>query len=914
MKKNFRDLLCLGIIAVFYHFAVLRSVLIPMHTPVKGWQMLLFSFAAILFFFLVQTRPGRIAFFCTIGLGVCYIAYVLIKDGTEGLAETFGPVVEIGKAIVQISSGYYNETVPDAMLMWTVGLYALVLAIPVYYFLVPRLRFYWLIVPGLGLFVALWAMFRHVDKLSFYIYITIAIVCFIHYKYILYRKKDSEKREIPSGTNTIVFFIPVALLVLLTASVFKVKNTPIQWPWLDEKINKWYWDLHEKYNVDRYDHFSLEKTGFGDPARLGGPVYPDYTPIMVVRSPARVYLRGAVYDEYTGVGWNKTENGELADISDRAMDHLELRYGWKASGVTKGLLNLRAYREYLEQNPERLRGESTQEEITQEDLTQETQEGSTQEDSKQEEMLQIEQQQDSITIIDYDGNMGPPLSLGDDLNTQVTTIHSSVGSLSNEQILEEIKEDPLEYLNFLRAQQIPQLLNKLHPEATLTVRHLQVRTKTLFTPLKTYVPINGLPGYILTESPEGTFAADTRLQRESEYFFNYVQPAYGMEVLNRYFNSSNPGLYQKFRELNGSFLENLEDYGIVNVENVRKEMEDLLQVYEDLENYRNAIYSRYTKLPDTIPARVRDLALNLVMNEQTTYAKVQALEKYLRSNFTYTLRPDVPPEDQDFVDYFMFEGKEGYCSYFASALCVLARAAGIPARYVEGFVMPDKHDENGFYHVTNQYAHAWVEVYLEGVGWVTFEPTPPYAGVMNYFVSLQEFEGTGYYQELPPEIPDQYQYMRRELPDDFVFINNGKNEFRTVTVLLWAGAGILALLLLNLIGALLHQLVLRFMSARKSIPALYRYMVRLLRQVGCVSKLGETPKDFAKRVDERFQFTHMTMVEMVELFYSVRFGTHCPDKKSLNRIFAFTRELKVKTGRAMYLHKRLLLRGLLFRG
>jgi len=207
-----------------------------------------------------------------------------------------------------------------------------------------------------------------------------------------------------------------------------------------------------------------------------------------------------------------------------------------------------------------------------------------------------------------------------------------------------------------------------------------------------------------------------------------------------------------------------------------------------------------------------------------------------------------------------------------------------------------------------------VEVYLESAGWVTFEPTPPYAGAMNYIVSLEENEGTGYYQELPSEIPDQYRYMQRDLPTDFEFTDNGGDDFKPVIILLWAGAAILALMLLNLMSVLLHLLVLRLMPAGKSVPALYRYMVMLLRQTGCVIRLGETPKDFAKRVDERFQFTHMTMTEMVELFYSVRFGAHIPDKKSLNRIFVFAKELKAKTGRAMYLHKRFLLRGLLFRG
>ncbi len=890
MKKNFRDLLCLGFIGVFYHFAIYRSVLIPMHIPVKAWQMLMISFAAILALFLSDTRPGRIVFLSAIGLGAGYTAYVLLAEGSVGVGKIFQPIGTLGKALVQISTGYYSKTIPEALLWWTVVLYALVLAIPVYYLLVPRLRFYFLIVPGAGLFIALWSMFRHVDKISFYIFITVAIVCFIHYKYILYRKKDSDRKQVPLGTNTIVFFVPVALLILLVASVFTVKNVPLKWPWLDEKINIWYWTLHEKYNVDRYDQFTLANTGFGDPKRLGGPVYPDYTPVMVVKSPTRVYLRGAVYDEYTGSGWIRTEQEELEDTTDRAMDLLELQYGWKAGGASLNLFNLRQYREYLEQ--------SSSDEYK--ETTFSTKDGG-------EQTIYV---QEGSAIYSFEQAAGDVVQ-----DSLVTVFPSEVNDeVKQARILDAAKANPTEYIDFIRSSLRPQLLSKLHPEQSISVRYLQVRTRTLFTPLKTYVPINGLPGVRLTESPEGIFEGDVRLARDSEYYYNYVQPAYGMEALKQYYNSSSPGLYRNFRLANDAFLEGMEEYGVANAELTRSEMNDFLKVYRELEKYRDDIYNRYTGLPETIPERVLTLAADLTESELSTYSKVLAMEKYLRENFAYTLTPGVPPQNQDFVDYFMFTGKEGYCAYFASALCILTRAAGIPARYVEGFVMPQTPDKNGYYHVTNQYAHAWVEVYLEGVGWITFEPTPPYAGAMNFFVSLQDNDGTGYYPELPPEIPDQYLYMPSNLPMDYDIDVNNKAGIEAVTVILWAGAVIAGILFLNLIAVLLHFLVLRLLPAQKSVPAVYRYLVLLLRQVGCVSKLGETPKNFAKRVDERFQLIHMTMAEMVEMFYNVRFGMHTPDKVSLKRLFAFTREVKAKSGRALYLHKRILFRGLLFRG
>ena len=84
--------------------------------------------------------------------------------------------------------------------------------------------------------------------------------------------------------------------------------------------------------------------------------------------------------------------------------------------------------------------------------------------------------------------------------------------------------------------------------------------------------------------------------------------------------------------------------------------------------------------------------------------------------------PDVPPDSQDFVTYFLYVGKEGYCTYYASAMTVMCRMAGLPARYVEGFEAQPAAD--GFAYVTGKDAHAWTEVYFKGFGWVPFDPTP----------------------------------------------------------------------------------------------------------------------------------------------------------------------------------------------
>jgi transglutaminase-like putative cysteine protease len=131
---------------------------------------------------------------------------------------------------------------------------------------------------------------------------------------------------------------------------------------------------------------------------------------------------------------------------------------------------------------------------------------------------------------------------------------------------------------------------------------------------------------------------------------------------------------------------------------------------------------RYLALPDTIPQRVLELAGQVVSEAETRYDQAYAIEYFLRT-YTYTLELPAPPTDSDLVDYFLFEQQEGYCDYYASAMVVLARAAGIPARFATGYAQGTyDHDEERWV-IVEKDGHSWVEVYFDGIGWVEFEPT-----------------------------------------------------------------------------------------------------------------------------------------------------------------------------------------------
>ncbi len=139
-------------------------------------------------------------------------------------------------------------------------------------------------------------------------------------------------------------------------------------------------------------------------------------------------------------------------------------------------------------------------------------------------------------------------------------------------------------------------------------------------------------------------------------------------------------------------------------------------------DYPEAIRERYLELPRSLPERVVELAHELTQGHRNAYDQAKAIEFHLRS-FPYDLDVPAPPEGQDVADYFLFELQRGYCDYYATAMVVLARASGLPARFVSGYASGSYDAANARYVVRELHAHSWAEIYFPGIGWVEFEPT-----------------------------------------------------------------------------------------------------------------------------------------------------------------------------------------------
>jgi len=205
------------------------------------------------------------------------------------------------------------------------------------------------------------------------------------------------------------------------------------------------------------------------------------------------------------------------------------------------------------------------------------------------------------------------------------------------------------------------------------------------------------------------------------------QKGYGTEYVLRYFgmNAGQPQF--------DLFLEEAGKTNDVNEEVWKEVMKEWERrggqafTIQDREDCRKQIYELYLGNTGSLSAEAKSFLGQIMEGTETDVEKLKALESAL-SGFVYTLTPGELPESVkdagDFLDYFLLESRQGYCTYFATAFVLLARAEGIPARYVQGYCVPI--GEQGEASVYSDMAHAWPEAYLEGVGWIPFEPTPGY--------------------------------------------------------------------------------------------------------------------------------------------------------------------------------------------
>lgn len=139
-------------------------------------------------------------------------------------------------------------------------------------------------------------------------------------------------------------------------------------------------------------------------------------------------------------------------------------------------------------------------------------------------------------------------------------------------------------------------------------------------------------------------------------------------------------------------------------------------------DYSSSVRDRYLQLPEASD-QLAELAHRVTDRAATPYEKISAVFRHLSSNYHYSLDADTTTSSRP-IDDFLFTRKTGYCEHYATAMVLMLRSIGIPARLVTGFLATEWNDFGGYYTVRQRDAHAWVEVYYPHSGWITMDPTP----------------------------------------------------------------------------------------------------------------------------------------------------------------------------------------------
>ena len=279
--------------------------------------------------------------------------------------------------------------------------------------------------------------------------------------------------------------------------------------------------------------------------------------------------------------------------------------------------------------------------------------------------------------------------------------------------------------------------------------------------------------------------------------------------------------------------------------------------------YREKMYEIY--LPETKVSPEMEAYLDeLLEGADSDIEKLRRIETML-SNMTYSRTPGEIPGDVDtteeYLDYLIFEKQVGYCTHYATAFVLLARAEGIPARFVQGFRV--KSDTYNTISVQADRAHAWPECYIEGLGWIPFEPAPGYKVTQRWKTTLEatEAELEADYQDDTVSGPSVY------IPE----INTEDNEAEespfpwSVVIISITSAFGAACVLAGLI-ILIKRIKYLNMSDKDKFVTMYKKNMTLIKILGFEINFGETLEEFSERVIGRVPVEALGFISLYEKY------------------------------------------------
>lgn len=441
---------------------------------------------------------------------------------------------------------------------------------------------------------------------------------------------------------------------------------------------------------------------------------------------------------------------------------------------------------------------------------------------------------------------------------------------------------------FAREEEAGSHLTNVVKNRSYDIEYYDIRTRSLFYPLKTYY-INFYRNLKFNETPQGAFLSDKAKGIGFRYNVRYYELNLNHKLLQKMLREGAEFNSSVSPEALSRTAKELFNYDILQTEiNMEVMKQELIRRSAEIKTW-------YTVLPDSLPERVRILADQLTEGCENDYDKLKAIEIYLNS-LPYTTRVGTTPGREDFVDYFLFHQKKGYCTYFASAFGVLARCAGIPTRYVEGFMVDyEDKDASGAYNVGSRSAHAWVEAYMEGIGWIPFEPTPAFYGA-RYTQWKEETKASGYSNfggsgVLQPSIPPAYQELINSGEDSETYQNQRKNYLLpfmgVVTSILIIFLGITFIYYKILSGK--YKKKFENASGNGKLFIIMAEILHYLEKEGYRLTEEDTLLTFAGRIGNKINFNRTDFFKVAGIFMGVRYGEYEVNTQELKEVMEFSK-------------------------
>ncbi len=338
--------------------------------------------------------------------------------------------------------------------------------------------------------------------------------------------------------------------------------------------------------------------------------------------------------------------------------------------------------------------------------------------------------------------------------------------------------------------------------------------------------------------------------------------------------------------------------------------------------YHDFVRENYLNVPDTDEMREIYSAYYEILNDfdaesadiSATIHELQLLRKKLCDMVEYNLTSGKTPPDRDYAHYFLFENKKGYCTHYATAGVLLARMAGIPARYCEGYLVDNKtltrSQDSAEYttEILDSSAHAWAEVYIDNVGWIPFEFT------YSYFTPPEELEETTEPTEsvtMPVEIPSEVRETippetiqmtettpvspALSVPDTVVIPEHFKSALKILGCILFVFAVVMIFILMRKHALKKHARLLRQKDRSQASQYAWGWMVRLLKECGIDSSVPTTAV-LTEEIQEHCSayLSESDISEIVRIGTKLRYSPHGLTEEEIQTLVTVSSQLSEK--------------------